>query len=289
MSLEVKLEGHDSRLYSYTKIFGTPTNEFNEYFELPAINVFDQNNTLACVGCAFASAMEVVFGVIASPGVIYATCRDDSHKSPGLYFYRAAELLCKVGFVPFTEFGLITEVPFIIEMVKESPELLKSTRKPFGYCKIDYANKDLKEACLKDAVRRYEEGVSVPIVTNGHCVLLVGWNPETNKFIYQDSYGSKNCRKEIALNKIDHALAFFTKPLDLPFKDVEKEAWYKKHLEHLYYSGIINGVTADTVEPHRYVERCESWAMEDRVLSVVQGEIRRIWEVINEMMDMLKG
>ena len=152
--MEVKLEGQDSRLYSYTKIFGTPTNEFNEYFELPEINVFDQNNTSACVGCAFASAMEVIFGVVASPGLIYATCRDDSHKTPGLYFYRAAELLCKIGFVPFTEFGLIAEVPFIIEMAKESPELLKSTRKPFGYCKIDYANKELKEACLKDAVRR---------------------------------------------------------------------------------------------------------------------------------------
>lgn len=287
MSTAVKKEGQDSRLYSYTKIFGTPTRELNQSFELPALNVFDQNNTQACVSCAFASAMEIIFGIVASPGLIYATCRDECHKDPGLYLYRAADLLCKIGFIPFVEFGLIAEVPFILEIIKEHPEWIEmaSKIKPLGYCNLNYADKALKEKCIKDAVSRADEGVAVAIVVDDHGVILVGWNEETKKFKYQDSYGKENCRKEIAPNKIDHAVAFFSKPLELPFKDVEEDAWYKKHLEHLYFSDIVNGVTADTIEPHRPIERCEVFALVDRVLSRLAENNASIWKVINEIID----
>ena len=281
----VKKESISTRLYSYTKIFGEPPKVFDVHPQLPELTVYDQKDTMMCVGYGFATAMELLYGKQFSAAWGYGAYRDSSHRGEGLYFLKAADYLCKLGSVPLADFGAIEEVPKILELVKKHPELLEIAQKykPSGYCNLDYADKDLRDRCIKDALTRWDEGVAVVATSykhfNGnHCIFIVDWNDETDSYVFQNSYGKDygdNGRSEIPKDRIDEICAIFAKPYVLPFKDVSEDRWSYKHIKNLYLADIINGVTEDSFDPAAPITREEVAAIMDRALSKVDKQAAR--------------
>ncbi len=43
----------------------------------------------------------------------------------------------------------------------------------------------------------------------------------------------------------------------MPFKDVGKNEWYYKAIQHAYNAGFMNGTGADTFEPDKPLTRAE--------------------------------
>lgn len=281
----VKTESTSTRLYSYNKVFGEPATDFENKFEIPKLTVYDQKKTMMCVGYGLASALELLFGKQFSAAWNYGKFRSSSFKGQGLYFMAAVDYLCKIGGVPLADFGAVEEVPTILELVNAHPELLDiaAKYKPSGYCNLLLANVEKRDRCIKDALTRYEEGVAVVATSNrffggNHCIAIVGWNDETDSYIFQNSEGIKygdNGRAEIPKEKIDAICAIFTKPYELPFKDVTKDRWSYGAIKNLYLSEIINGVTEDSFEPERPITREEVAAIIDRVLSKVDKQAAR--------------
>lgn len=272
----VNKESTSTTLYSYTKIFGTPPSSFATKFELPKLTVYDQKKTLMCVGYGIATALEILYGKQFSPSWGYGKYRDKTHKGQGLYFMRAVDYLCKLGGVPLSDFGVIEEVPKILDLVNNHPELLKiaAKYKPSGYCSLKYADDNLKDRCIKDALSRYKEGVAVVATSSKHfgagvthCIAIVGWNDETNSYIFQNSEGidyGNNGRGEIPKEKIGDICAIFTKPITLPFKDVTIDDWAYNDILKMYFSGIVNGVSEDMFNPDGYITRREMCVMLSR-------------------------
>lgn len=281
----VNKESVSTRLYSYTKIFGEPPKEFSKKEELPKLTVYDQKRTMMCVGYGLATALELLFGKQFSPSWGYGKYRDESHKGQGLYFIKAIDQLCKLGGVPLADFGAIEEVPKILELVKNHTELLEiaAKYKPVGYCNLKYADRDLKDRCIKDALTRWEEGVAVVATSYkhfgaNHCIAIVGWNDETDSYIFQNSegldYGNEG-RSEIPKDRIDEICAIFTKPYELPFKDVPEDDYGFKSIKNLFLAEIINGVSETEFNPDGYITRRDMAIIVDRALSKVDKQAAR--------------
>ena len=281
----INKESISTTLYSYTKVFGDPPNEFPVKFELPSLTVYDQKKTMMCVGYGIATALEILYGKQFSPSWGYGKYRDKTHKGQGLYFIRAIDYLCKLGGVPLADFGAIEEVPKILELVENHPELLDIAKKykPEGYCNLNYANNELRDRCIKDALSRYQEGVAVIATSDkyfaaNHCIAIVGWNDETNSYIFQNSEGvdyKNDGRGEIPKDKIGEVCAIFTTPFVLPFKDVPKDDWGYKDIQTMYLSGIVNGVSEDKFEPDGYLTRREMCVMLNRYAKKVDEQAAR--------------
>ena len=281
----VNKESISTRLYQYTKVFGEPPKEFPKSSGIPKLTVYDQKKTLMCVGYGLATALEILFGKQFSAAWGYGMYRDEAHKGQGLYFIKAIDYLCKLGAVPLADFGAVEEVPKILDLVKNHPELLEiaAKHKPEGYCNLNYADKSLRDRCIKDALCRWEEGVAVVATSYkhfgyNHCIAIVDWNDETDSYVFQNSegldYGDEG-RSEIKKTDINEICAIFTKPYKLPFKDVHEDRWSHKHIKNLFLADIINGVSADRFEPTAPITREEVATIIDRVLSKVDKQAAR--------------
>jgi hypothetical protein len=281
----VNNESVSTRLYSYTKVFGEPPKEFPESSGIPKLTVYDQKKTLMCVGYGLATALEILFGKQFSAAWGYGMYRDESHKGQGLYFIKAIDYLCKLGAVPLADFGAVEDVPKILELVKNHPELLEiaSKHKPSGYCNLNYADKDLKDRCIKDALCRWKEGVAVVATSSkhfgyNHCIAIVDWNDKTNSYVFQNSEGrdyGNDGRSEIPKDRIGEICAIFTKPYVLPFKDVPEDDYGYKSIKNLFLAEIIKGITDTEFNPDGYVTRRDIAIMIDRALSKVDKQAAR--------------
>lgn len=281
----VNNESLSTRLYSYTKVFGEPPKEFPENSGIPKLTVYDQKKTLMCVGYGLATALEILFGKQFSAAWGYGMYRDEAHKGQGLYFIKAVDYLCKLGAVPLADFGAVEDVPKILELVKNHPELLEiaSKHKPAGYCNLNYADKDLKDRCIKDALTRWEEGVAVVATSYkhfgaNHCIAIVDWNDKTNSYVFQNSEGrdyGNDGRSEIPKDRIGEICAIFTKPYVLPFKDVPEDDYGYKSIKNLFLAEIIKGITDTEFNPDGYVTRRDIAIMIDRALSKVDKQAAR--------------
>lgn len=281
----VNKESTSTRLYSYTKLFGEPPKTFPKKFVLPKLTVYDQKKTMMCVGYGIATALEILYGKQFSPAWGYGKYRDETHKDQGLYFFKAVDYLCKLGGVPLADFNAIEEVPIILKLVEQHPELLEiaAKHKPEGYCNLNCGGKDLKDRCIKDALTRYKEGVAV-IATSykhfgaSHCIAIVGWNDETNSYIFQNSYGpdyGDEGRSEIPKDSIHEICAIFTKPYKLPFKDVPEDDYGYQAIKNLFLAEIINGVSATEFNPDGFITRRDLCLIVDRALSKVDKQAAR--------------
>ena len=281
----VNKESISTRLYSYAKVFGEPPKEFPKGSGIPKLTVYDQKKTLMCVGYGLATALEILFGKQFSAAWGYGMYRDESHKGQGLYFIKAIDYLCKLGAVPLADFGAVEEVPKILQLVKNHPELLEiaAKHKPSGYCNLNYADKNLRDRCIKDALCRWNEGVAVVATSYkhfgyNHCIAIVDWNDETDSYVFQNSegldYGDEG-RSEIKKTDINEICAIFTKPYVLPFKDVPEDDYGYKSIKNLFLAEIIKGVTDTEFNPDGFVTRRDMAIMLDRVLSKVDKQAAR--------------
>lgn len=294
----VNIQNNSTRLYEYTKVFGEVTKSFDNYFELPKLTIYNQYNSGLCVGYSLATAAEILWGKKFSPGWNYGKFRDDNHKGKGLFLLKALEYFCKIGTVPLADFTFFEDVPTILELVNGHPELLEIAKnfRIEGYCNLDYAYKDRRDKCIKDALSRYEEGVAVVATSNSffwenHCITIVGWNDKTDSYIYQNSAGNDmrnetEGRGEIPKEKIDAIYAVFIKPYKLPFKDVPENHWAYKDIKTFYLADLINGTTEDMFEPDRPITRAEVVAMNNRMLAKIDRQNERN-AIINYQKEMI--
>lgn len=289
-------QSNPTRLYDYTKIFGEVTKNFDSYFELPKLTVYNQFDSNLCVGYALATAAEILWGKRFSAGWNYGKFRDDTHKGTGLYLIKALEYLHKIGTVPLVDFRVFEDVPKILNLVNERPELLEIAKnyRIEGYCNLKFASKTKRDLCIKDALSRYKEGVAVVATSSSyfwqnHCIAIVGWNDETDSYIFQNTEGieyKNEGRGEIPKDEIDTIYAVFATPIELPFKDVEPTRWSYKHIKNLYMSDIMNGVSEDTFDPTSYLTREQAAVLIDRVLEKVDEQNERN-AIINYQKEML--
>ena len=267
------------QLYDYEKVFGKVTREFDKHFELPEYTVYKQKNE-DCVGYSLAVAGEILFGKAMSPGWSYGKFR--SHKKPGLYMEEALKCACDIGMVPLSMFGECAEVPDIIEMVEARPELLleAAKHKIDGYCKLNYANKEKRDRCIKDAITRYndkDKKVAVPCTSNkffweNHAIILTGWDDDNDTWIFQNSEGRSygtNGRKEMPREKLDYAYAAFKGPIILPFEDVPEDDYRFEAIKNMFFAGIAKGVSDTKFNPNGFITRGDMMVIMDRALSNV--------------------
>lgn len=276
-------ETQSTRLYDYEKVFGKVEKVFDKRFELPEYTVYEQKNE-DCVSYALVVAGEIWFGKPMSPGWSYGKFR--SHTMKGLYMEEALKYACNTGMLPLSQFGECAEVPDIIEMVNARPELLTDAAKHKidGYCKLNYANKEKRDRCIKDAISRYndkDKKVAVVATSNkffpaNHAIILVGWNDDNDTWIFQNSAGcsyGENGRKEIPRNKLDYVYAGFKNPIILPFDDVPEDDYGFNSIKNMFLADIIKGVSATKFNPDGYVTRRDMCIIIDRALSKVDKVI----------------
>lgn len=272
-----------TRLYDYEKVFGKVTREFDKHFELPEFTVYEQKNN-DCVGYSLAVAGEIWFGKPMSPGWSYGKFR--SHRKPGLYMEEALKNACDIGMVPLSMFGECAEVPDIISMVEARPELLLEAAKNRidGYCKLNYANKEKRDRCIKDAITRYngkDKKVAVPSTSNkffgaNHAIILTGWDDDNDTWIFQNSQGrsyGNNGRKEIPREKVDYAYAGFKNPIILPFDDVPEDDYGFDAIKNMFLADIAKGISDTKFNPDGFITRRDMMIIIDRALSKVDKVI----------------
>lgn len=278
-------ETQSTRLYDYNKIFGNVTKTFESKFELPKFTTYDQKETMMCVGYSLAIAGEIMFGKQMSPGWSYGKFR--SHKMQGLYLEEALKYACNIGLLPLSNFGIFKDVPEIIDLVEAHPELLDVAQnyRPSGYCNLYRGTKVKKDTNIKDAISRYKDGVAVIATSSkhfgaNHCIAIVGWNDETDSWIYQNSYGidfENEGRDEIPRDRINAIYAVFVEPITLPFEDVPNttENYQYKHIRNLFLSEIMNGISDNKFAPNEPITRGDMAVVVDRALSKVDEVIAR--------------
>lgn len=260
--------------------------------------VVDDKEIWACGACAIATIAEYIWGKEFSEGFAYSKFRSDSFNERGLYLTVALDVWRKIGIVPKADFDTLAEMPIIKALVDKFPELLDISKNFCigGYADLNYADKNKRDAAIKDALSRPSEiallASSETFFGANHAFVIKGWDDEKGKYIYQNSYGEEfgdNGCGEIPKNKIDAVFAIFADEFILPFKDVEKTRWSFKHIQNMYMSGIINGKTPDTFNPEGYITREEVAAMLDRHSQKEDETNRRIYKLIYEMFNMLKN
>ena len=215
-----------------------------------------------------------------------------------LYLTIALDMWRKLGIVPKSDFDMLAEMPIIKEIVEKFPELL-DIAKYFcicGYANLNYANKEKRDAAVKDALSKPEAIALVASSSSyfgaGHAFVINGWDDEKGVYLYQNSYGKEfgdNGKGEIPKSKVDAVFAVFADEFILPFVDVEKDRWSYKHIKNMYLSGIINGTTPETFNPADYITREEVAAMLDRHSEKEDATNRRIFKLIYEMFNMLRN
>lgn len=284
------------REYDYEKVFGGIKEQvYPAKFELDKeISVKNQmlgdREIMACAACAIASAAEYMWEKDFSEGYAYARLRSDTYNRPGLYLSIALDLWRKKGIALLSDFGTLEEMPEIKEIVDKFPELDEKAQKwkIGGHASLDYSDREKKDNAIKDALMR--DGV--PLIASSdsyfggnHAFLIVGWNDESNTYIYQNSYGrdfGENGRSEIPKAHVDDVYAVFASETELPFKDVEKDRWSYKDIKNMYMAGIINGTSENTFEPERAITREEVAAMINRLAEKIDEKLERIYKQIHE-------
>lgn len=287
----VKLEAKELRMYDYEKVVGAVGTQFPKKFSLKdRVTVKNQGDVGACLACVLASVAEYIWGKEMSEGFNYGMFRDDKDKSPGLYLTKAMDFATKLGFVPYSDFGILQEVPEMRELAKKFPELLEIGQmyKISGYAEIPPL-RTKRDNAIKDALTRGNIGlvaVSDDYFGECHAIMLTGWDDEQNVYEFQNSWGKEFGADGIAYipkNEIDDVCAILVEPIKLPFTDVPEDAWYHKPVQNMYMSGLINGTSETTFEPDRPITRAEICAILDRLCKKEEETNGRIFKALNEL------
>lgn len=260
--------------YTFDKVCSVSTEKFPIEYCLPKENTGTLKNQKYedCVACVISALAEVMhkeqFGEDEeySEGYTYGTLRSEGSVREGMIIEQALDLWRTVGCLPKKFFRFTAEMPEIKKLCDEYPELAEIAAKHTikGYARIDYADKLKRDRAVKTALTKYGHAL-VAVSKNGfgrtaHCIQLVGWDDDKNKYLIKNSYGENYGDKgfyKISKDKINTIYLVLFDDIVLPFEDVRPDDWFYKEVKSMYCSGLINGTSATTFEPDRPPTRAE--------------------------------
>ena len=264
------------RILSYCGAFRTEEINLPSEFVLDkelTPDVRNQGTVNSCVGFAVTNIMQILNQVETgdrirfSPGYVYGRCRDDKATYEGMDIELTLDYLIKTGACYESDFPYNIEMPEIREKVLSHPELDEKAR-PYhikAYEVYAYASKQKKYDAVKTALYQFKTPILADMDFPGgsHAVCIIGWNDKTEKFKIVNSWGETWGNKgigEAAYSKLARGYLLVDAENSnkiMPFKDVQKDEWYYKAVQHAYNAGFMNGTSADTFEPEKQLTRAE--------------------------------
>jgi hypothetical protein len=174
------------------------------------------------------------------------------------------------------------EMPELKDVVAKYPELFEIAKnyRLSAYTRLRSNSTSTQEEQIKDALLKY--GYGLVAVDGNHCMQLVGWDDEKDRYILKDSYGKDrgtNGYITIPKSGLDQAWLPIFESINLPFVDVPEDAWYYKTIRNMYLCGIAKGTSEQTFEPDRPLTRAEGMALIERVLK----EQKKTLELLNRV------
>lgn len=236
-------------------------------------DVRNQGTVNSCVGFATTNILQILNQIETgkrerfSAGYVYGKCRDDEDDFEGMVVESTLDHLIKTGACFESDFPINEEMPDIREKVKNRPDLDEKA-KPYhiaGYEVYAYALKEKKYEAVKKALYQFR----VPILADtdfsigSHAVCIIGWNEKKRTFTIVNSWGeswSGDGIGEISYDRLNRGFLIMdakNSNVLMPFKDVPKDEWYYKAVQHVYNAGLMNGTSADTFEPEKTLTRAE--------------------------------
>lgn len=264
------------KILDYCGAFRTEDIELPAKFKLEDKYIPDVRNqeyVYSCVGFAITNIMQILNYKETgsrdrfSAGYVYGKCRDENAKHKGMHIALTLDYLIKTGACFEVDFPENKEVPEILNLVRNRPDLDEKAE-PYhiqGYEIYEQSNKDEKCKSIKTALYKYK----TPILANtewygeNHAICIIGWNDTTKRFTILNSYGEDwgdNGIGYVPYSHIDRGyLLVDAKNSDIlmPFKDVSEDKWYFNAVKHVYNAGLMNGTSSDTFEPERPITRGE--------------------------------
>lgn len=299
----IQLEAEPLRLYDYERAFGkvSATTEFPSYYIIPKERmgvIKDQGSVGACVGCVISSLAEVfekieaekdgrnleVEDVEFSEGWAYGALREATDNYYGMYVTSALEHWRKKGVVPKKYFNFLEEMPLMRKRVDAFPDLYKIAERYRikSYVSLNYADKERKDRAIKEAIYSRNQGllsVSSDYFGEGHCIMLVGWNDKTDKYIIKNSWGEKwdgDGIAEIPKREVNFAYLITDEELGLPFTDIPNDAWYFGDVKNVYLGNLMNGISETEFAPLNNVTRAEFATLLGRLIKLTNEKLENI-------------
>lgn len=297
------------RIYDYETVFGSQsewdTSQFPEYYQIPKERIGiikNQGNVGACVACVLSSLAEVFEKIEAerdgrtlseediefSEGWAYGALRSETNKGWGMSIINALEYWRKLGMLPKKYFNFLEEMPKMRTRVDAFPELYDKA-KPYtikSYAKISYALKEKRDFLVKDALYNRKYGLvaaSYDAFTEPHCIMLIGWNDKTNRYIYKNSWGKKwslDGISEISKDSINEIYVVTDEEIVLPFTDVSIDDWNYGDIKNVYCSNLMKGVSEVEFKPKDNITRAESATLLGRLVDLTNDSLNNIVKIL---------
>lgn len=303
----IQLEAEPLRTYDYERAFGpiSTTTEFPSYYIIPKERmgvIKDQGSVGACVGCVISSLTEVFEKIEAekdnrnlaeedvefSEGWAYGALREAKDNYYGMYTTLALEQWRKKGVVPKKYFNFLEEMPLMRKRVDAFPDLYEIAKRYRinSYVSLNYAKKEKKDLAIKEAIYNRNHGllcVSTDYFGESHCIMLVGWNDETDKYIIKNSWGEKwngDGIAEIPKRHINYVYLVTDEELGLPFTDVKNDAWYFGDVKNVYLGNLMNGISDTEFAPLNNITRAEFATLSGRLVNLTNERLENIVNIL---------
>ena len=286
------------RDYDYERVCGATQGSYPSYYMIPEENMGTQKNQGVIGACVAETIVQIAeewwkrqLGKQEehSEGYAYGSLRSEKSNGYGLVVSLALQYWMEKGTLPKTYFDILEEMPEMKKMVKDRDDLkgIAEKYRLKGFVRLKGADRDRQ---VKDALMKYQYGLVS--AGGGHCMQLVGWDDEKDKYICRDSYGyakdGGNGYNTKLKKNIDEIYLPLFEDFEIPFTDVSKDAWYYKSIRNLYFAGLMNGTSETTFAPNKTLTRAEGAALIDRLYSNVVNMIKTSNINTNEKLDNLE-
>ncbi len=291
------------RVYDYEAVCGAAnqTVEYPKYFILPKEKmgiVKDQGSVNSCVAEVISSLAEVFENMENggdtefSEGYAYGMFRDDGDNFMGMFIIDALDYWRKLGIVPKTYFGELEEMPEMRKKALKYPGLGKIAQryKIQSYVALS-GGREKKDLQIKEAITTHGYGLlcdSREYFGSPHCIMLVGWNDDTDSYIIKnswgESYGNKGI-KEIPKKEINNVYLILDEVIKMKFEDVKEGEWFYDSVKNVTASGLMQGVSDTLFEPNKTMTRAEAAAVFDRMAKSIDERITLISKMLADKKD----